>query len=183
MHLAEKSCFHGLNSLAIREKCLSLAENSASAVSTWRAFSKSIKKLQKNFQPTFVTGLGNCYYLNEIKKLNLKCRELDWDQKVQVQNGTDFYFLKKVDDNNFKIDIDITLGDAMVCEFSLESPNKVNVIEYTSWGSKADPSNTVFALQDESLKKFVNFINLFDGFSLDVSDFKFLDKYDNYNPK
>jgi hypothetical protein len=95
----------------------------------------------------------------------------------------DFYFLKKVDDNNFKIDIDITLGDAMVCEFSLESPNKVNVIEYTSWGSKTDTSNTVFALQDESLKKFVNFINLFDGFSLDVSDFKFLDKYDNYNPK
>ena len=95
----------------------------------------------------------------------------------------DFYFLKNVDDDNFKMDIDITVGDAMACEFSVEAPNKVDVIEYTSWRSKTDPSNTVFALQDESLKEFVNFLNLFKGFNLDVSDFKFLDKYDNYNPK
>ena len=30
----------------------------------------------------------------------------------------DFYFLKDSTKKNFKIDIDITLGDAMVCEFS-----------------------------------------------------------------
>jgi|LakMenEpi03Aug12_release.lakeMendotaPanAssembly.Ray.scaffolds.fasta_scaffold291828_3 hypothetical protein len=95
----------------------------------------------------------------------------------------DFYFLKDVNKENFKIDIDITLGDAMVCEFSLEVPNKVSVIEYTSWRSKADPSNTVFALEDKSLLEFVNFLNKFTGFELKVSDFKFLDKYDNYNPE
>jgi hypothetical protein len=71
----------------------------------------------------------------------------------------------------------------MVCEFSLEVPNKVSVIEYTSWRSKADPSNTVFALEDKSLLEFVNFLNKFTGFELKVSDFKFLDKYDNYNPE
>jgi len=95
----------------------------------------------------------------------------------------DFYFLKEIDSKNFKIDIDITVGDAMACEFSLESPNKVEVIEYTSWKSKTDPSNTVFAIEDECLVEFVNFLNLFEGFNLKVSDFKFLDKYDNYHPR
>ena len=71
----------------------------------------------------------------------------------------------------------------MCCEFSLEAPNKVSVIEYTSWRSKTDPSNTVFALEDKSLKEFVDFLNKFTGFYLEVSHFKFLDKYDNYNPE
>lgn len=94
----------------------------------------------------------------------------------------DFYFLKDVNKKNFKIDIDITLGDAMVCEFSLEAPNKVSVIEYTSLKSKTDPSNTLFALEEKSLLGFVNFLNKFTGFELKVTDFKFLDKYDDYNP-
>lgn len=94
----------------------------------------------------------------------------------------DFYFLKDVDSENFKIDIDITLGDAIVSEFSLEAPNKVNVIEYTSWKSKTDPTDTVFALSDESLDAFVSFLNKFTGFNLKIDDFKFLDKYDNYRP-
>jgi hypothetical protein len=94
----------------------------------------------------------------------------------------DFYFLKPVDKKHFKIDIDITLGDAMVCEFSLESPNKTRVIEYTSWKSKTDPSNSVFALEDKSLSDFISFLNLFEGFDFKVSDFKFLDKHDNYHP-
>jgi hypothetical protein len=93
----------------------------------------------------------------------------------------DFYFLKV--NKDFKIDIDITLGDAMVSEFSIEKPNKVNVIQYTSWRSKSDLSNTVFALEDKSLKSFVDFLNKFVGFDLSVDDFKFLDKYDNYNPR
>ena len=46
----------------------------------------------------------------------------------------------------------------MACEFSVEEPNIVDVIEYTSYGSKFDPSDTVFALTDESLQKFINFL-------------------------
>lgn len=95
----------------------------------------------------------------------------------------DFYFLKNINDKNFKIDIDITVGDAMVCEFSLESPDKVDVIQYTSWKSRTDPSNTVFALDDRSIEEFINFLNLFTGFNLKREDFKFLDKYDNYHPE
>jgi hypothetical protein len=89
----------------------------------------------------------------------------------------DFYFSKN---EHMRMDIDITWGDSMACEFYIESPSKVGVIEYTSFRSKMDPSNTVFALEDKSLKEFVDFLNRFDGFKLDVSQFNFLDKNDNY---
>ena len=91
----------------------------------------------------------------------------------------DFYFSKN---GHMRMDIDITWGDAMACEFYIESPSKVGVIEYTSFRSKMDPSNTVFALDDKSLKEFIDFLNRFDGFKLDVSQFKFLDSSDNYQP-
>lgn len=91
----------------------------------------------------------------------------------------DFYFSKN---GHMRMDIDITWGDAMACEFYIESPSKVGVIEYTSFRSKMDPSNTVFALEDKSLQSFVDFLNRFDGFKLDVSQFTFLDSSDNYQP-
>lgn len=91
----------------------------------------------------------------------------------------DFYFSKN---SHMRMDIDITWGDAMACEFYIESPSGVEVIEYTSFRSKTDPSNTIFALDDNSLKLFVDFLNRFDGFKLDVSQFTFLDRYDNYQP-
>jgi hypothetical protein len=93
----------------------------------------------------------------------------------------DFYFSKKED--VMRMDIDVTWGDSMACEFYIESPNKVGVIEYTSYGSKTDPSNTIFALSDDSLKSFVEFLNKFNGFRLDVSQFTFLDKNDNFQQK
>jgi hypothetical protein len=91
----------------------------------------------------------------------------------------DFYFSKN---GHMRMDIDITWGDAMACEFYIESPSGVEVIEYTSFRSKTDPSNTIFALDDDSLRSFVDFLNRFDGFKLDVSQFKFLDQFDNYQP-
>ena len=91
----------------------------------------------------------------------------------------DFYFSQN---GHMRMDIDITWGDAMACEFYVESPNKVGVIEYTSFRSKMDPSNTIFALDDKSLKSFIDFLNRFDGFNLSVSQFNFLDKNDNYQP-
>lgn len=81
-----------------------------------------------------------------------------------------------------RLDIDITYGDLVVSEFSIEGPNKVDVVEYTSYHSKFDPSNTVFALSDNSLASFVAFLNKFENMKLTISDFKFLDKSDDYNP-
>jgi hypothetical protein len=92
----------------------------------------------------------------------------------------DFYFSKKED--VMRMDIDVTWGDSMACEFYIESPNKVGVIEYTSYGSKTDPSNTIFALSDESLEQMVSFINRFDGFKISNNQLCFLDKTNNYDP-
>ena len=91
----------------------------------------------------------------------------------------DIYFAKE---DNIVLNIDITYGDAMACEFSVEAPNKIKVIEYTSYHSKFDPSNTVFALVDDSLQSFINFLNKFSGMKLKKEDFKFLDQNDNYLP-
>lgn len=87
-----------------------------------------------------------------------------------------------INNGHFKIDIDLTYGDLVVSEFSIESPNKVSVIQYTSYHSKFDPSNTVFALSDESISDFVKFINKFDDIKISEDDLKFLDKRDNYVP-
>ena len=91
----------------------------------------------------------------------------------------DIYFAKE---DSIVLNVDITYGDAMACEFSVEAPNKVKVVEYTSYHSKFDRSNTVFALVDESLQSFINFLNRFEGMKLKKEDFKFLDQNDNYQP-
>ncbi len=54
----------------------------------------TIKKLQEKFAPKFITGLGNCYLLNNVKNLGITCLELDWNQKITLQNELKFYFLK-----------------------------------------------------------------------------------------
>jgi hypothetical protein len=68
----------------------------------------------------------------------------------------------------------MTLGDGMASEFMI-SKTGVKVIQYTSYGSKYDPTNTIFAIEDESLKKIVYFFNRFDiGYNLSLEDFNFL---------
>lgn len=85
----------------------------------------------------------------------------------------DIYFLKI--DGKIKMDIDITLGDEVVSEFSIFPPNKISVIQDTSLGSKFDPSNTVFAFDENSLQKFIDFLNKFNhGLNLNIENFKFL---------
>ena len=94
----------------------------------------------------------------------------------------DIYFVKDNETDKVRLTVDITYGDLMACEFTAEAPNKIKVVEYTSYHSKFDPSNTVFALVDESLQSFINFLNRFEGMKLKKEDFKFLDQNDNYLP-
>ena len=125
------------------------------------------------------------FKLGNVMK-NFDMVQVTYESNVWAFSSTlefDFYFIKEANSKNFKIDIDITVGDAMVSEFSLESPNKVNVIQYTSWRSKTDPSNTEFAIDDKSLQDFINFLNLFEGFDIKKEDLKFLDRQDNYQPE
>jgi hypothetical protein len=95
----------------------------------------------------------------------------------------DLYFTKDNNTNKIRINVDITYGDLMACEFSLEAPNKINVLQYTSYHSKFDPSNTVFALTDKSLDGFIGFLNHFGKIKLTRDDMKFLDERDNYKPQ
>ena len=95
----------------------------------------------------------------------------------------DIYWSFDDNTNSLNINIEVNYGDLTACQFSVEAPNKVDVIRYTSYHSKDDPSNTVFALDDESLQSLCNYINKWDhGFNLNREDLKFMDKYDNYLP-
>jgi GMP synthase-like glutamine amidotransferase len=78
-----------------------------------------------------------------------------------------------------KLDVDITYGDAMKVEFSIEKPNRISVGNYNGLGSKYDP-DTFFGFEDDSLKAIVDFFNSW-GYELTVKDFAFIDKYpDSY---
>lgn len=95
----------------------------------------------------------------------------------------DIYFVKDTQTDNIRLDVDITYGDRMAAEFSIDKTNRLKVIQYSSYRSKFDPSNTVFAFNQSSLRDFVNFLNRFNtGVKLTVDDFKFLNKWDDWNP-
>ena len=121
--------------------------------------------------------LGNIMKHSDMVQATYENENAEWGIPSTLE--LDFYFSHN---GHMRIDIDITWGDAMACEFYVESPNKLGIIEYTSSHSKMDPSNTVFALEDESLKQLIEFINRFEGFNLSRGQFNFLDKYDNYLP-
>ena len=121
--------------------------------------------------------LGNVMKNADMVQVTYENSSNEWGVPSTLE--LDFYFSEN---SKMRIDIDITWGDAMACEFYIESPSKVGVTEYTSFRSKTDTSNTIFALDTNSLKEFVDFLNRFDGFKLDVSQFKFLDQSDNYQP-
>jgi len=95
----------------------------------------------------------------------------------------DIYYSFHTNTNSLNINVEINYGELTACQFSIESPNKVDVIVYTSYHSKDDPSNTVFAIDDESLEAFCNYINRWDrDININREDLKFMDKYDNYLP-
>ena len=84
--------------------------------------------------------------------------------------------------NTLRLNINITYGDAMMSDFSIEKPNKINVTHYNGINSLHDPK-TKFSFDDESLNKLIDFFNRF-GFETTSDDFKFLDKeLDNYEYK
>ena len=93
---------------------------------------------------------------------------------VQITYTNEHYF----NDNLLDLNVDITYGDAMASEFRIQG-DKLHVIQYTSFKSKFDPSNTVFAFDDDSLNQFIQFLNQFDGTKVSREQFNFLDKDPN----
>jgi len=99
----------------------------------------------------------------------------------------DIHFVKN--NSGIKLLVDITYGDNVVSEFSIESPNKINKIHYNGVGSKYD-SKTHWSFTDQSISDLLKFFNSFNhGIKLNKSDLSFLDsdsnsyKHDINNPE
>jgi len=74
---------------------------------------------------------------------------------------------------SLRLNVDLTYGDAMMYEFTIDYPNKVNVHHYNGKDSLYDPESH-FGFSDESLQELVTFFNRF-GFTTTPEDFKFID--------
>ena len=86
----------------------------------------------------------------------------------------DLHFMKN--SSGMKMIVDVTYGDHMVSEFSLESPNKINVIHYNGIGSKYDP-DLHWGLSDKTISDLVRFFNSFNhGIRISEKDLAFLDE-------
>jgi hypothetical protein len=95
----------------------------------------------------------------------------------------DIYWDYNTNHKSLSINVEVNYGELTACQFKIESPNKVDVIRHTSLHSKDDPSNTIFALDNESIHSFCNYINKWDtSFHITPEDLKFMDGYDNYLP-
>ena len=101
--------------------------------------------------------------------------------------GFDIFFVKN--ERGIKMNVDITYGDNMAYEFTLEAPNKINIVHYTGAGSLYD-SETHWGFTESAINKLVQFFNRFNhGIKLSPKDLKFLDSneesytHDKYDKK
>lgn len=146
--------------------------------SDWEKFLPN--KMTINYQgDNFSFKKGNIMLVGDLVEISYDSDpENPWGKPDCLE--FDLYFAKDNSTGKIRTNIDITYGDLMACEFSIEPPNKINVIQNTTYHSKFDPDNTVFALEDESLDKFIEFLNKFPGIKITRNDVRFLDKYDNW---
>lgn len=90
----------------------------------------------------------------------------------------DFFVVKKNDgaqsDGNLRIDIEINYGESVVADFTIEQPNKIEVVSKYPHHPNID-TKVFYYLSSESTKDFVDVINRF-GFEFDYDDFMFLDE-------
>lgn len=81
-----------------------------------------------------------------------------------------------IDNQKFsKIDVEITHGDEVVSEFCIIPPDVISGGLSTSYGSKFDPTDTIFAFDEKSISGLLEFFNsLDDVFKLTIDSFSFL---------
>jgi anthranilate/para-aminobenzoate synthase component II len=92
----------------------------------------------------------------------------------------DLHFVKN--ESGIKTLVNITYGDQMKSEFSIESPNIIKIGHYNGIKSIAD-SDTHFGFEDTTIRNLCKLFNGFDfGYNLSPKDLKFIDKYpDTFN--
>ncbi len=130
------------------------------------------------------------------QQLRYKLGNIMSDLVHQVTYDNDFEFLglpdtlemdvamiKDENESHFQMNVEITFGDLVAAGFIIEPPNKVTPYFYTSYHSVTDPSETVFAFDEESIQKLLKFFNRFEGIKIERKDLNFLDNNpDNYYP-
>jgi hypothetical protein len=95
----------------------------------------------------------------------------------------DISIINNDNNNKFEMNVEITFGDLISAGFNIIAPNTIKPYLYTSYYSKTDPSNTVFAFDELSLQKLVKFFNKFDSMHIERKDLNFLDvNPNNYRP-
>lgn len=95
----------------------------------------------------------------------------------------DIYWNYDTNHHSLSINVEVNYGDLTACQFSIEAPNKIDVIRYTSLHSIDDKSNTIFALDDNSIRCLCDYFNEWDhDININPEDLRFLDGYDNYLP-
>lgn len=92
----------------------------------------------------------------------------------------DLHFVKN--ESGIKTLVNITYGDQMKSEFSIESPNVIKIGHYNGMKSIAD-TDTHFGFEDTTIRNLCKLFNGFNfGYNLSPNDFKFIDKYpDTFN--
>jgi hypothetical protein len=116
---------------------------------------------------------GNVVQNSEM--INLMYSQEGADVPTDMQIDIYFENIAQYDVNEtLKLSVDFALGDLMTSEFTIEN-GKVSVVEYTSTGSKFDPSNTIFGLEEKSLQDFIRLLNRLSKSKLKREDFNFLD--------
>lgn len=103
-------------------------------------------------------------------------------QRIEGQPCFLYFDIHMVKDNDgtepnpdsLRLNVDITYGNHMASEFSIEKPNLINIVHYNGKDSKYDPNNT-FGFTDKSLQDLVKFFNSF-GYELTMKDLYFIDK-------
>ena len=54
----------------------------------------TLKKLKFHSNPKIYAGLGICNYLNKVKKLNMDCTEMDWNDRIIFNDKLSINFLR-----------------------------------------------------------------------------------------
>ncbi len=153
----------------------------------WYMVSENVRKFLPKKIKLYTTYGSHIYALSDVTSENNIIRIFYFFNTLEETGGdvvadgdpdTLSFDVHVVTENNqVKLNIDVSYGDSKFYEFTIEAPNKVKVHHYNGIDSKFDP-DTHLGLHDKSLKSMISFFSKFNkNFNLTEKDFTFIDRY------